>query len=245
MMREKRKGRTTALLLTGALLLLLLATHGAWGEPVPASGLTKGESSRRNLSTTNVTSVDAQGGNVTRLDINGMSITKSWQGYYGNISGNIILADANNNSLYEWGNGTSVTGKVYASRNSTISWATINCTNASGIAAEESYLGQSASDADSVTNTFNQTDHPSFLVAGRNMTGCYSTNTFVNGAFQESHFHEILLSDNNGRIVYTTIIDNDQVGYDGSTHDFQLLVGENEHIGSEGATQYYFFVELG
>ena len=95
---------TTKHVLCGTLLLFLLVAYlpVVLAVPNPATGITPGTSSRRNLSTSNITSTLAMAGNITRLDINGMSITQSWQGFYGNISGNMILADAQNNSMYEW-----------------------------------------------------------------------------------------------------------------------------------------------
>src|SRR3990167_1096282 len=47
-------------------------------------------------------SVNAQAGNVTELNIFGYSITQTWQGYFGNVSGTIILADANDKVMYNW-----------------------------------------------------------------------------------------------------------------------------------------------
>ncbi len=227
------------------LIILILATlQAAAAVPVPATGLTPGESSRRNLSTSDNTNASAVAGNVTHLDINALSITTSWAGYYGNISGNIVLADANNDSFYEWSNGTSISGEVYASRNDTIDWNTINCSNSTHIAQEETYLGQTSGDADSVTNTFNETDHTAFNVGTRNMNGCPSTNAFTSGALDENNWHQIFLSDDQDRKVYTTIINSSTTGYNGGTWDFQLLVAENEKTGSEGTTLYYFFTEL-
>ncbi len=239
--------RTPQLLLTAGLLTLLTLSllPATLALPSSATGLTVGTSSRRNLTTSNTTSVDALAGNVTRLDINGLSITTSWQGYYGNISGNVILADAQNYSMYEWGNGTSISGEVYASRNDTIDWANIQCANSTIIAAEESYLGQSSGDSDSVTNTFNSTSHPSFFVGTTNLTGCPSTNAWTSGAQNASNWHQILLADPNDKVVYTTIIDHGATGFDGETHDFQLLVGENGKNGDTSTTTYYFYTELG
>ncbi len=244
--------RTTAnrLFSTGFFFLFLFFTllallQPAAAVPVSATGLTPGAASQRNLSTMNATNVSAQGGYVTPLDINGMSITQSWQGYYGNISGNIILADANNKSLYEWGNGTSINGEIYASRSDTIDWSSIDCATPVHVAAEELYLDQASSDGDSVTNTFNGTAHTAFLVGGRTMDYCPSTYTFVDGAVQTTDFEMILLADVNDEIVYATIIDNDSTGYNGATHDFQMLVAENEKPGNAGGTPYFFFTELG
>ena len=76
------------------------------------------------------------------------------------------------------------------------------------------------------------------------MTGCPSTNAFVSGAAQENDYHQILLSDGNSTLVFTTIVDRGKTGYDGSTWDFQLLISENGKPGNETSTQYYFFTEL-
>jgi hypothetical protein len=225
-------------------LSALLLVETVFAAPVPATGLTPGVSSHRNLSNLNRTSVDAQAGNITQLDINALSISQSWQGYYGNISGNIILADANNRSLYEWGNGTSVHGEVFASRTAAVDWDTINCSNTTIVSAEETYLGQNAGDADSVSRTFTGSAHPSFLVGMRNMSGCPSTNVFVNGGAQSNDYHQILLADATDNLVYTTIIDPGKTGFDGQQHDFQLLVAENGRPGNEAPTTYYFFTEL-
>ncbi len=232
------------LLLALGLVLAPFAFPSAAADPVSVTGLVPGASSRRDLSSLNTTQVDAQAGNVTQLDIDALSITQSWQGYYGNVSGSMLLANANNQTFYDWANGTSVGGQVYASRNDTVDWSTINCSNASVIAAEEAYLGQNAGDADSVNNTFSGTA-PSFLVGSRTMSGCPGTNVFVNGSAQSTDYHQILLADGAGKTVYTTIIDHGAYGFDGEQHDFQLLVGENGHVGDTATTPYFFYTELG
>lgn len=226
------------------LLVALFLLVPVLAEPNPAAGLTEGNSSRRDLSNLNTTSVSAMAGNVTQLDINSISITRSWQGYYGNITGNMVLSDANNNSLYEWGNATGVSGEIYAARSNNVSWGTINCSTATHISQEESYLGIDTTASDSVNNTYSGTAHPSFLVGTSSMSGCPSTNVFVNGSAQSSDYHQILLADGNNVTVYTTIIDSGSYGYDGNQWDFQLLVAENGQPGNESATTYYFYTEL-
>lgn len=224
--------------------LFLLCIAAVWAVPVSPNGIQTVESSTRTIN--GITNVSAQGGNVTEIRIDALTVTKTWQGYFGNITGNIRLDDASNNSFYVWGNTTSVSGEVYATRNSTINWAQINCTTAGQRSAEETYLGVSAVDGDSVTNTFNSTSHPGFLVGLKSIGNdtCYSTNAYVDGSAQNSSFHQILLSDDLNSTVYTTLIENDGTAYNGRTTDFQLMVGENEHDGNTGPTPYYFFVEL-
>ena len=227
-------------------MAVLLVLQSVLADPVSVSSLNVISTGKRSFSNTSNGSIGAQGGNVTELNIDTLTVTKSWQGYFGNITGNIHLDDANNNSFYIWGNSTTVSGEVYASRNASPGWTTINCTNASQRTREETYLGQSALDGDSVTNTFNGATHPTFYVGSRiiDSNTCFTTNVFVNGTSQNSTFYQVLLSDVSNTTVYTTILENDVYGYNSRRMDFQLMVGENEHQGSEGATNYYFFTEL-
>ena len=70
----------------------------------------------------------AYAGNITYLGISGISVTQSWQGYFGNVSGAIILADNNNNAIYNW-TLAEPSGEVYSSTNSSITWSSIQCFN--------------------------------------------------------------------------------------------------------------------
>jgi hypothetical protein len=226
------------------LVILVITLYGVSAQPVSVSGLQVLGSSTRSIS--GLSNISAQGGNVTEIRIDALSVTKTWQGYYGNITGNIHLDDANNNSFYVWGNATSLSGEIYATRNSSPDWSTVNCTNATQRLAEETYLGVVPADGDSVMNTFNNTAHPTFNVGLRPITAnsCFSTNAFVNGSAQTTQFYQILLSDNASTTIYTSIMENNQYGYNGLVTDFQLMVGENEHDANVGPTTYFFFTEL-
>jgi hypothetical protein len=70
-----------------------------------------------------------------------------------------------------------------------------------------------------------------------------------------TNYQEVLLAVNHSQtIIYTTIIENDilgnstdPIGYDNNTHDFQMIVGDDGHVGPnlDTTTTYYFYVELG
>jgi len=71
----------------------------------------------------------AEAGNVTELRLHGIGQTKSWQGYYGSITGVIVLDDAQNWTLYDWPN-PDPTGEIYAvNRSATPSWKDVHCFN--------------------------------------------------------------------------------------------------------------------
>ena len=71
---------------------------------------------------------NALAGNVTELTITGFSTTRAWQGYFGNVSGTIQLADANDKVLYNWSL-IRPSGEVFATVSSSVNWAKIQCFN--------------------------------------------------------------------------------------------------------------------
>ncbi len=71
---------------------------------------------------------DAYAGNVTELSVTGYSTTQSWQGYFGNVSGVVQLADSDDNVMYNW-TLASPEGEIYAAQNDSLEWSYIQCFN--------------------------------------------------------------------------------------------------------------------
>jgi hypothetical protein len=218
----------------------------------PTGAQVRNLNSSRGSPTGAIGSVYAQAGNVSELEINGTMITKAWQGFFGNISGNISLEDSNGYRMYRWGLGTTQ-GEVYAARVNTVNFATINCSNKTLVTAEETALGMGATDADNISATFSIGPvHPTFSVGSNPVNSsqdCYTTYTYVNNASQAANlvYAEVLLHDLAENIVYTALINDSATGFDNEGHDFQMLVPEDGHTPAAEAalTQYYFWVELG
>lgn len=193
--------------------------------------------------------VSAVAGNLTEINFQSDTITNTWQGYFGNISGSIKLGDSNNNTFYDWTT-ASPNGEIYATRTiSTPSWGTIACATEAQINSEDTALGvNQTTDADSVNRTFlNTTSFNSFFVANININStqnCYAVNLYNDTGASSSDFQEVLLHDGSS-IIYTALIKQDAIGFDNRTHDFEMLVGENGHLGDNNPTPYYFYVELG
>lgn len=235
----KMRGKTAILLV----LALLVTASFVAADPAGATSVTEVTSSTYNVSAISPGQANAQAGNVTELSLNGSGVTTSWQGYYGNITGTIILADASGNNFYDW-NISTPSGEVYASRSNAVDWSTINCSNSTDVSSEETYLGQNATDPDSVSNTFALTSHPSFYVGSTNITGCYSTHAYDSTGGQGTGFWQVLLHDT-ANTVYSTILDSSVgTGFDSNPWNFELLVGENGKNGDTTVTPYYFYVEL-
>jgi hypothetical protein len=243
--------RIAAAVVTFLLFLLEIGYVAAAVQPNAANSVNVLNSSRRDNGAVGST-IQAEAGNVTLLYIDDLRTTLRWQGYYGNVSGGITLQDSSGNKFYDWSL-TSPSGEVYAANKSSVSWTTIQCFNYSKAAGEqvitlrnlEDSYNMNATDKDGVNETFNATYQSTFKVGTKTISSadsCPTAYTFVNSLQQASSFPEVLLTDNVSAIVYTALLEQDATGFDGLTHDFQMIVGEN---GDDAAvTNYYFFVEL-
>ncbi|MFH1642050.1 MAG: hypothetical protein ABIC04_04070 [Nanoarchaeota archaeon] len=198
----------------------------------------------------------AHGGNNTQLEINISQATGNWQGYFGNISGKVVLGDVNGNTMYDWTAGSSFSpiGEIYAANATIVDWGDVICLNLTGNGSIdgsnppginnsilESMYGMLAADTDGIDETFNSINN--ITIAGTLIDNCWATNTYDSNGVQTTKFNETLLTEKTqGTVIYATQVDQDTVGYDGNRWDFQMIVADD---GSDGvATAYYFYVEL-
>ncbi|MBS3119937.1 hypothetical protein J4475_03885 [Candidatus Woesearchaeota archaeon] len=219
-------------------------------EPISPDLITVGKSSR--LGSVGSTSIYALAGNVTELSISAGSVTKFWQGYFGSVSGTIVLADSLGNNLYEWGNPTP-TGEIYATRFTVINWSNLECMNSSVVREEDTFLtADPVNSLDSVNQTFNQTNFTDFYTGTLNFTNGSCLASSINSTGNGTIFYEVLLMDANGTQnvpIYVSLIEQDQAGFNQSLYDFQMIVPENGNVSGEqgvggNTTTYYFYVEL-
>jgi len=220
-----------ALIVVAAALKLGLAYPT---EPVGPNSITVINSSRLLNTSYRAKAIWAEAGNISAVAINATTATRSWQGYYGNVTGDIVLQDSSNHTLYNWKE-VEPRGEIYAAINTTINWATIRCFNhtadggmtwkiASTISAttEHSRMNMGNTDPDAINATFNASRHPAFSVGTVriNQSECYSTRTYVNSKAQTAvditheDFIEVLLTDGaptaggTNALVFTTFIEN-------------------------------------
>ncbi|MGV8141650.1 MAG: hypothetical protein ACP5NW_04385 [Candidatus Woesearchaeota archaeon] len=229
------------------LILGIVSAYGVFAAPTgPSYYENLGSSSYPSAGAANISAV---AGNVTELNFEANTSTGTWQGYFGNITGTIVLGNANNQSLYNW-NLTSPAGQIYATRLATVpTWSSIQCADSTDIATEDSDLGVNQTrDQDSVNRTFlNTTSFSPFYVGGVNIDPgaqtCYATHLNDETGAPSSSFAEVLLHDTNA-LIYTALITAPTTGFDGLEHQFQMLVGEDGHDGDTSTTPYYFYLEL-
>jgi hypothetical protein len=219
----------------------------------------------------NATGIPAIAGNVTELTISGFSTTQSWQGYFGNVSGTIQLADASDNVMYNWSL-ASPKGEIYASTNNSIVWNYVQCLNfnsdgtyediatggvpggtnlhGTNLTILEQQFGIDAGDVDGVNETFTLlgSGHNTFYTNNLEFSAgeCRNTQIFSNsGHGEEDKFEEVLLYEpTTSSVIFTSILNQDALGFDNNPHDFEMLVLENGHLTDTSPTPYYFYVEL-
>ena len=234
-----------------SILVLFTLIGLVLAEPYGPNGISRDLDERGNLSGIAPKQVSAQGGNVTQITINASSITKRWQGYYGNISGRIRLDDAQGNTMYDWTNaGFSPIGTIFAANQTVTDWSNVICLNLTGddiprqginATILEQMYGMALSDGDGVDETFAGTE--SITIGTTTLSNCPSTHIYQNNQSQNTVWNETLLTQNQSRsVIYAAKVDQDTVGFDGKTWDFQMIVGENGP--QQGPTQYQFYVEL-
>ena len=232
--------------ITLAAFILLLLSSITLAEKLPAnpaiiSNVTETISQRP------LTYLNTTGGSFTTLVLNASQQNYRWKAYVGNVTGELSLQDQSNYSIYDWALST-ISGNVYVSRNSSIDWSNLECANSTTIAREENYLNINSTLLDSINSTFNESTHRQFYAAAQRIdpNTCPAISTYVNGTAQNNgqnnKFQEILLQDIRGSLLYTTIIENQILGFDNSVYDFQMIVAEDES--KQTATPYYFYMEL-
>jgi len=216
----------------------------------------------------------AMAGNATEIDITGDSITQSWQGYYGNVSGTITLDDASNYSMYNW-TLASPEGEVYASNSSSVTWTNVQCFNFTALGNYTNYTedaeqkgatnlyGKNLSmletefniswdDMDGVNETFNFTQegdvHNQFYVGNLEFTAgeCLFTRIFGDsGQGENDEFEEILLWDpDSNSTIFASLLENNVLGFDNTPKDFEMMVLENGNNGDTAITNYWFYIEI-
>lgn len=187
----------------------------------------------------NATNITAQAGNVTFLTVDLSQTSGIWQGYYGEVTGGILLEDASGNTFYDW-NVVDAVGEVYATRRVVTDWSILNCSNQTDIYMEEERLTIQNSSSEGINDTFTLTlSHPDFVANNKVISGCRCTRTYNE---TEGKFWNVILNTDENTTIYTSLMDNNEIGFDGTTVDFQLLVPVNL---SESISIYNIYVELG
>jgi len=243
--------------IVGLLLFIGFIVGGVFAYPIPPINIThiKNETG---LVTVATEYLNTTGGSITTMVLNATTQNLRWKAFVGNVTGTLTLDDAAGYTIFDWGESATVSGTIFATRSpNAINWDNINCTwwvtgdpNNRSVEEYENDQMNHTSPVDNLTATFKQQDHSQFYVHTTliEADSCYSIHTYINDSPQSTDFEEIMLYDGtnytNGNIVYATILEQDVLGFDNETYDFQMIVPENGAQGFKSSTPYYFYTEL-
>jgi len=245
--------RFVSMIVVAALFVAALMAVNAI-VPLGPSTFTRGGDEKQDELAYPAGNTTAYAGNITQLTIHGITQTKHWQGYYGDVTGTIVLDDASNFTLYDWPN-DEPKGEIYATVTvATPLWYTLACFDynaGNGTVATpdmnntywEDFYNFTYNDVDGIDETFNITEHLAIDVGDAvtiTADSCPSTYMHTNDTFQESDltdkWSEVLLQDDAGQLIFVAIIENDDFanntdpqGFKGTpfTPDFQMIVAED------------------
>ena len=244
--RETYKGHRIAVILIAAIFISSLSVLFLVEAATPEGpSITYINNTSKTVTPATLRAGD-QKGTITTLNLNAQQQNDHWKAYIGNVTGKLVLQDAQGYNIYDWTLNTNFSGNIYTTRVNNVVWSNVACANTSTIAGEETFLNETSGAADTIANTFNSTGEAAFLAAGVSLSGCQYTATYINSTSQTQNatakFQEMLLQDNT-TLIYTTRIENNQMGYNpNSTFDFQMLVADSA---SPGITlPYYFYIEI-
>ncbi|MCP4647680.1 MAG: hypothetical protein GY852_08095 [bacterium] len=179
-------------------------------------------------------SILTEGGNVSETDIGANQSTEKWAGFFGNVSGQLVLAEAAASPyMYSWTySGTG--GEVCASIDTNFPWADLQATLNATI---DSVWGFDPNDADSANNTMTDTTGTVVVDAQTETSTAVTT---------EGNWQTVALGDGTeaatSDFAFCVNITSGGTNFKGGTSDYQLMVPANETVATYET--YYFYVEL-
>ena len=207
------------------------------GVDLYAANVTVGTTGRYsyNGSAGNITT---EGGNVTNVSLYTNESTDRWAGFYGNVSGNIVLAKSSNTTyLYEWPWNPSLGGVVCASTGPTPLSSIMGATYAD----IDTAWGFLPTLTDSAANTFNNSNC-SQKFGPATIANAYYADTGYSGGFITCAWKAVAAPSKAEMLFCTNITQNGPLAV-GGTGDFEMMVPTA--YGTSAYETYYFYVNLG
>jgi hypothetical protein len=236
------------ILLSGALIILAaVIVFASERFPVGPQRITEIQNERYNFSAHPPVVIQAEAGNLTEYNILAITQTEAWQGYYGNITGTIVLEDEQMYQMYNW-TVAEPQGKIFAVNQTVSDWSTVHCldlyagadgstytyswdgytkttttTKFLNVTNIENYFGIVYDDDDGINETFRYQRHDQFVVGSINfpMNTCNTTFTYINSTVQTVDFMEALLTVNDSAaLIFMTIIETSEEGNQSEQYGF-------------------------
>ncbi len=216
-----------------ALIAMVLGISAVVAAPTEAN-VTAGTPEAYNWAPT-VTSTTIIGGNVSQVNVTSVQVTDKWVGFYGEVSGSIVLGDSTGNTFYQWTISDPTGGVVYATNNTVSDWSTL-----SPLYADSGYLPDFLiSGTDSFNNTF--VDQEDFVSPTITVNSVNYTTTWQGGSKGIDFKTYAMYADSGATLVWAGKVKADSTSFNSNTADYQILAGVNQ-IGAEQT--FYFYLEL-
>ncbi|MEM5826005.1 MAG: hypothetical protein QW480_00330 [Candidatus Aenigmatarchaeota archaeon] len=220
-----------------SMLILSIIFSIAVAAPTGASVTQVGDQERGSESSS-PGQVQTQGGNLTYVNVSAYQITGKWAGFYGNISGDIRLADSSNNIFYKWTISDPTGSVVYVCTGTVSSWTTANIVP---LYANDNLLPSFLkSGADSFNVTFTSQEQftsASLTINNVNYTYTYSSNqpgnTFKTYALKATNENVMIWA---GKAVRAG------TSFKNTAVDYQVLAGVPAQY--PNTVTFYFYLEL-
>lgn len=226
-----------------AKLILILALAGLTYAASPAD-VTWVRDYRANETASSTDTTEP--GNITLITLNVTSQTGRWAGYFGNLTGSLVLSD-DTYEFFRWDWDITAESVICAGTNTQYNWTTLYEADVWTVDTAWEFSGGS----DLAIYTFNATQGLlSLTIGGTSLTDMNSSDTGGPDTGDADEFLTAVVNDegetntekNNFLFCTETNMSGTNNAYNGETADFELIVPANE---TPGATEtYYFFVEL-
>ena len=186
------------------------------------------------------TTVDSVGGNVTQVNVSGWVVTTKWVGFYGEVSGDIRLADSSNHIFYQWTVSDPTGAVVYACNGTVSDWS---ASNIIPIYAENASTGWLPAFLIDGTDSFNVTftNREQFKSNSLTIDDVNYTTTWQDGSKGSDFKTYALASYTDKTLIWAGKAVADQTAFNSGTADYQILAGVNSQ---SGTTTFYFYLEL-
>ncbi len=178
-------------------------------------------------------------GNITPMDLDGNTSTEKWAGFYGNITGKLVLGFDESRLQYNWTWSPSAVGAVCVSTNSTLSPRPF--VYAAPATDVDTAWGFDPADSDSGLNTFNESGCNmtigSSFVEGADYSWTGSTHTFATCAMRLT-----TTVASKGQMLFCSNITHGGTLFNGETGDFEILAPTSQNPATYET--YYFYIHL-
>lgn len=221
---------TRTLVIAASALMFVAAVSAQTGAGTTTSN------ANETVNTGDPGNVTTQAGATTQVDISQDTLTEKWAGFYGTVSGELVLGDASGNNFYTWTANDFSSSKVI-----TVPGDNATPTSIGSVSNPNNFLGSGFdTGTDDANSTYNMTGDVTVNDDTASSTALAKTFDQNGQAFFETYLVEN--TNEGGYPAYVAQGVSEQTGFDGSTNvNYQMLVGVGESSSEE---RFEFYLEL-